>query len=426
MRCSTPLLCLQLMYTKVLIFFSSHLPSKDHIAHLHRIYIYITSPTITVNYQATPYHYTKMLTSIIVLLASNTAVRAAVLPRSEAQIPGQAMPSAQIEYVYITEYSTVYMQPSQTALPAAPSSAQNGIPIPSFSLNITTSTPPGSIRIIPTGSSGLLVPNISASASNKIVPSSTSYLRYGSGVPGPAPSFFRGILDPFFVIRPHSSSAALPVRSTARACPAPSSGSKGGSTPMSTLLSAKMTATAVTSTPALVVVPITTNLPNRVAKIDSRNDGKKIEHGSWTKYSHDVEPLNDGEFGAIILTHNKNTVVRDRLREVAAAAADAVPVSCPEVRTYTSNAVSTSKMIVTKTSKSTSSTPTPTPTPTSTSKPTPTIMTTTRKPDAPPAPPQKTPDVHTSIQSADPRCPYPYPRIYCGKPRTILVTMSKA
>lgn len=35
------------------------------------------------------------------------------------------------------------------------------------------------------------------------------------------------------------------------------------------------------------------------------------------------------------------------------------------------------------------------------------------------------PVVHMSIVSADPRCPYPFPGIYCGKPKTTLVTETR-
>jgi hypothetical protein len=33
--------------------------------------------------------------------------------------------------------------------------------------------------------------------------------------------------------------------------------------------------------------------------------------------------------------------------------------------------------------------------------------------------------VHTSAIPADPRCPYPYPGIYCGKPKTTLITVTE-
>lgn len=36
------------------------------------------------------------------------------------------------------------------------------------------------------------------------------------------------------------------------------------------------------------------------------------------------------------------------------------------------------------------------------------------------------PAVHTTIISADPRCPYPVPGVYCGKPKTTLVTETKS
>ncbi|KZM21590.1 hypothetical protein ST47_g7211 [Ascochyta rabiei] len=33
--------------------------------------------------------------------------------------------------------------------------------------------------------------------------------------------------------------------------------------------------------------------------------------------------------------------------------------------------------------------------------------------------------VHTTILSADPRCPYPFPGVYCGKPKTTLVSETR-
>jgi hypothetical protein len=34
-------------------------------------------------------------------------------------------------------------------------------------------------------------------------------------------------------------------------------------------------------------------------------------------------------------------------------------------------------------------------------------------------------DVKTTVISADPRCPYPYPGIYCGTPKTTMVTQTR-
>jgi hypothetical protein len=36
--------------------------------------------------------------------------------------------------------------------------------------------------------------------------------------------------------------------------------------------------------------------------------------------------------------------------------------------------------------------------------------------------PSDEPNVHTTVVSADPRCPYPLPDVYCGDPKTTLVT----
>ncbi|KAH6629814.1 hypothetical protein C7974DRAFT_193669 [Boeremia exigua] len=36
------------------------------------------------------------------------------------------------------------------------------------------------------------------------------------------------------------------------------------------------------------------------------------------------------------------------------------------------------------------------------------------------------PAVHTTILSADPRCPYPFPGVYCGEPKTTLVTEARS
>ncbi|KAF1829999.1 hypothetical protein BDW02DRAFT_573435 [Decorospora gaudefroyi] len=52
-----------------------------------------------------------------------------------------------------------------------------------------------------------------------------------------------------------------------------------------------------------------------------------------------------------------------------------------------------------------------------------TIETTITKPlPKPSATPTADPSVYTSVLTPDERCPYPYPGIYCGKPKTTLVT----
>ncbi|KAI8935774.1 hypothetical protein NX059_007294 [Plenodomus lindquistii] len=92
--------------------------------------------------------------------------------------------------------------------------------------------------------------------------------------------------------------------------------------------------------------------------------------------------------------------------------------------------VQPSSLLPSSSAKQTSVKPTltPTPKPSSSVKPT-TKSVATAKPKPTPAPSSSkktkpTPEVHTSIKSADSRCPYPYPGIYCGKPKTTLVTVT--
>ena len=62
-------------------------------------------------HKATPWIATKMFTSIITLPASSAAIRTIVILQSEARIPAEVLPSTQIEYIYMTDYITIYIIP---------------------------------------------------------------------------------------------------------------------------------------------------------------------------------------------------------------------------------------------------------------------------------------------------------------------------
>jgi len=324
---------------------------------------------------------------------------------------------------------------------------------------------------MPAGSSGSAVAQITASGNSTIVPSPTDNLTYGPGLPGPAPSGGLG------GVWAQQCRTLVPMEP------------QGGAAPVSTLLPAK---TAILSplhppTTALVVVPITTNLPTRMAEFESRTDGNfawvigangivecfpghkspgcadfvaqstpppvnrkgsgdflpgygsilapravltpavekskknemsEIEHGSWIRYYHDAEPLHDDELGPLIPIDSTNENVREEHGE-ATTNAGLPLVSCSDVPT---DVASLSTMIITKTLKRTSSTPTSRPIATPAS----TIASAAHKTDTSSSSHPQIEDVHTSIVTADPRCPYPYPHIYCGEPKTTLVTISKA
>ena len=62
-------------------------------------------------HKATPWIATKMFTSIITLPASSAAIRTIVILQSEARILAEVLPSTQIEYIYMTDYITIYIIP---------------------------------------------------------------------------------------------------------------------------------------------------------------------------------------------------------------------------------------------------------------------------------------------------------------------------
>ncbi|KAH9860673.1 hypothetical protein J1614_012005 [Plenodomus biglobosus] len=181
-----------------------------------------------------------------------------------------------------------------------------------------------------------------------------------------------------------------------------------------------------------------------------------IQHGIWESHTHDAHSLKDGEYGATT-PNNLGAFGRVPEKQSPAAPQDmavspTLTTTCKdngekgeeeddeEDTTQTSKTTittikslkrsSSSATLTTTTTTSTTSTkltkPTSNPTPTPKPRPPPSPSPSTQ----PPTPNLHTSILHTSILHTsilhpDPRCPYPYPDIYCGPRKTTLITVTK-
>ncbi|KAF2854788.1 hypothetical protein T440DRAFT_542341 [Plenodomus tracheiphilus IPT5] len=420
-----------------------------------------------------------MLSTLFPLLAFSTSfIQAALLPREEARIAAEAL-SKYIQNVYITEYSTIYAQPYPTATPPLPpTSVQNltrtSTVVVTTTLHATGRSSNSDYGAPPGLRSGRLKPSSLISTSDFNWPTPSSYLQYGPGFPSPTPS---GFLDPSGLPRftydplPQSSVHVVPPgnslegRTTLEPTTPPGVAVPAPSTTVAPYEPVRTTAIVVVpvhpSTTAIVVVPtrppgvargnvmgpglipaagqdgvmghlhrnsqsevqdaIETMIPIGVARIIPRAGpvgiDTTIEHETWESHKHVSHNINEGEFGAIIPVRLPSKDEEDQTDNFPVRQSTPTPTDTDnDIEDITSTSETT--ITVTKTLKRSSSSPSAT----TTAIPTP--SSTTHSTASLPSPTTK--DVHTSILTPDPRCPYPYPGVYCGTPKTTLITITKA
>ncbi|KAF1845882.1 uncharacterized protein K460DRAFT_417073 [Cucurbitaria berberidis CBS 394.84] len=348
-----------------------------------------------------------MLSIIIAAFFAARAVSSTMVPRHDGQnesSPASTSTSTSTKFVYITRYTPIHPKPTTTQRSGL--RTRTILVTTTVTGNVTTSST--SKHSAGSGSSSMHQSSNAASWSG---------IRFSPGWPIPLPSSSIASLTssapprrtawddvPIHGPGPHvSSSTGIPKFTFiySSAVPVPTTNSVVVVQPVrpsqqsSTAIVVQPITPSPQSSTAIVVVPIT-NMPLGFGSVLPRAMGHL--QGDLERQEHNAL---DGDIAN--LDSFVSTVAEDSIVTIQTIEPDRSPSSVLEVSRTRS--------------------PTSTPTPTSSTR-------TSNKPSPTSKPPQTTsikfdPSVYTTIISADSRCPYPYPGIYCGKPETTLVTETK-